>query len=150
MMSERPEYNEKILFMTALAPPVFMGNVKIPLLQLNIRNLDTIEVKYIKFHQKKIVVSRYNGKMYLMQVSSLQAITDLIGFFDFSKETNAILVHAQHSALCYLESLKYTQLCNNNFSPIVGNITDHVNRVRIIIPITFMKTVLLEATKLHL
>lgn len=68
----------------------------------------------------------------------LQAITDLIGFFDFSKETNAILVHAQHSVLCYLESLKYTQLCNNNFSPIVGNITNHVDRVRIIILIKFM------------
>lgn len=56
MMSECPEYNEKILFMTALAPPVFMGNVKNPLLQLNVRNLDTIEVKYIKFQQEKLSI----------------------------------------------------------------------------------------------
>lgn len=44
MTSERPDYNEKILFMTAMAPPVFMGHVDNELLQLNVRYLSSIEV----------------------------------------------------------------------------------------------------------
>lgn len=43
-MSERPEYNEKILLMVAMAPPVFMANVQNKLLQLNVRYLSSIEV----------------------------------------------------------------------------------------------------------
>lgn len=44
MTSERPDYNEKILLMAALAPPVFMGHVDNELLQLNVRYLRSIEV----------------------------------------------------------------------------------------------------------
>lgn len=48
MTSERPEYNEKILLMTALAPPVFMGHVDNELLQLNVRYLTSLEVSNIQ------------------------------------------------------------------------------------------------------
>lgn len=44
MASERPEYNEKILLMIAMAPPVFMAHVENKLLQLNVRYLSSIEV----------------------------------------------------------------------------------------------------------
>lgn len=44
MMSERPEYNDKILFATMMAPPIFMGHCKHKLLQLCIPQLDKIEV----------------------------------------------------------------------------------------------------------
>lgn len=44
MCSERPEYNEKIILMAAMAPPVFMGNVDNELLQLNVRHLNLLEV----------------------------------------------------------------------------------------------------------
>lgn len=51
MTSERPEYNEKILFMTALAPPVFMGHVENELLQLNVRYLTSFEVSNTNTHK---------------------------------------------------------------------------------------------------
>lgn len=44
MASERPEYNDKILLMTAMAPPVYMAHVSNELLQLNVRYLNQIEV----------------------------------------------------------------------------------------------------------
>lgn len=47
MTSERPEYNAKILLMSAMAPPVFMGNLDNELLQLNARYLSTIEVSVL-------------------------------------------------------------------------------------------------------
>lgn len=49
MTSERPDYNEKILLMTALAPPVFMGHVENELLQINVRYLNSIEVSKLIF-----------------------------------------------------------------------------------------------------
>ncbi|XP_055300239.1 lipase 3-like [Sitodiplosis mosellana] len=99
MTSERPDYNEKVLLMTALAPPVFMGHVDNELLQLNVRYLSSIEM-----------------------------ISDWVGFYEFSRQANDLLVQTQNSVLCYIEALRKTQLCNNNFSPLVGNITEHVNR----------------------
>lgn len=44
MTSQIPEYNDKILLMTALAPPVFMTHVNNELLQMNVRYLRQIEV----------------------------------------------------------------------------------------------------------
>lgn len=44
MTSQIPKYNDKILLMTALAPPVFMAHVHNELLQMNIRYLQQIEV----------------------------------------------------------------------------------------------------------
>lgn len=69
-------------------------------------------------------------------------ITELFGFYEFNDQTNNFLVQTQNSVLCYLEVLRNTQLCNNNFSPLIGNITEHVNRVREFItchPFTFIQ-----------
>lgn len=59
----------------------------------------------------------------------LKALADWIGFYEFSNETNNLLVQTQNSALCSFEIIRNTQLCNNNFSPLIGNVTDHVNKV---------------------
>lgn len=50
MASERPEYNDKILLMTAMAPPVYMAHVSNELLQLNVRYLNQIEVRRYIFY----------------------------------------------------------------------------------------------------
>lgn len=47
MASERPEYNEKILMMAAMAPPVYMAHVENELLRLNVRYLSSIEVSVL-------------------------------------------------------------------------------------------------------
>lgn len=44
MASERPEYNDKILFNVALAPPIYMGNSSHPLVQMAVQNLDLLQV----------------------------------------------------------------------------------------------------------
>lgn len=127
MMSERPEYNDKVLFATVMAPAVFMGHVKNELLQLNVRHLANIEVSTTKptvFSLKSLVNS--NG----FPLFFVKMITEWIGFYAFNDQANNLLVQTQNSVLCYLEVLRNTQLCNNNFSPLVGNITGHVNRVR--------------------
>lgn len=59
----------------------------------------------------------------------MQSISEWVGFYDFSNETNNLLVNLQHSVMCYFGFLRHTQLCNNNFSPIVGNVTEHVDQV---------------------
>lgn len=60
-------------------------------------------------------------------------ITEWIGFYEFNDQANNLLVQTQNSVLCFMEVLRNTQLCNNNFSPLVGNVTEHVNRVRALI-----------------
>ncbi|XP_031623181.1 lipase 1-like [Contarinia nasturtii] len=102
MTSERPEYNEKILSMTAMAPAVYMGHVDNEIL---------------------ILISRY--------LSSIETVAEWISFYEFSRQANQLLVQTQNSVLCYIDALRTTQLCNNNFSPLVGNITGHVNRTLI-------------------
>lgn len=44
MASERPEYNDKIIFHGAMAPPVYMGNATNPLIQFAVQNLDMLKV----------------------------------------------------------------------------------------------------------
>lgn len=56
-------------------------------------------------------------------------IIDWIGFYEFTRQANDLLLQTQNSVLCYIGTLQRTQLCNHNFSPLVGNITEHVNRV---------------------
>lgn len=46
MMSERPEYNEKVSMMIALAPVAYVDNVDNEVLNLVLRNLNTIEVSF--------------------------------------------------------------------------------------------------------
>lgn len=67
--------------------------------------------------------------MILLDFLLIQALADWIGFYEFSKETNNLLVQTQHSPLCRFDVLQNTQLCNNNFSPLIGNVTEHVNKV---------------------
>lgn len=143
MASERPEYNEKISLMTAMAPPLFMGHVENELLQLNVRYLSSLEVSsssnFIRQFLNEIYIGLCvfcfvdmiceHGMLLLRMSSSIQAIAEWIGFYEFSKQANELLLRTQNSALCYLGALRNTQLCNHNFSPLVGNITEHVNRV---------------------
>lgn len=49
MASERSEYMKYILFMAAMAPPIFMGNINNSLIQLNVQNLEMIEVNIFDF-----------------------------------------------------------------------------------------------------
>lgn len=57
MMSERPEYNEKVLFATVMAPAVFMGHVKNEFLQLNVRHLANIEVNTVNQRFSPLFIS---------------------------------------------------------------------------------------------
>lgn len=50
MASERPEYNDKILLMTAMAPPEYMGNSNDPLIQLAVKNMDLLQVNTFDKH----------------------------------------------------------------------------------------------------
>uniref|UniRef100_A0A182PA26 Lipase n=1 Tax=Anopheles epiroticus TaxID=199890 RepID=A0A182PA26_9DIPT len=49
MASTRPEYNDKIIQMTALAPAVFMGHMKSPLLRFMTKFLKTIDILLTMF-----------------------------------------------------------------------------------------------------
>lgn len=55
---------------------------------------------------------------------------DWIGYYEFTRQMNDLLLQTQNSVVCYISALRNTQLCNHNFSPLVGNITEHVNQVR--------------------
>lgn len=50
MASEKPEYNEKISLMVALAPPVYMGHNKNDIIKITISFLNSIEVSDICFN----------------------------------------------------------------------------------------------------
>lgn len=138
LTSERPEYNDKILLMVAMAPPVFMAHLHNELLELNVRHLSSIEVnernaseKYKSITQNIVILYTIHFTIFPFLFSHpFQTVLDWIGFYDFSREANNILLQAQKSIICSLDFIRYTQLCNNNFSPIVGNITEHVNKVR--------------------
>lgn len=49
MTSEMPNYNEKVLFMAALAPPVYMSNVDHQLIRIFIKYLPSIQVNFRNF-----------------------------------------------------------------------------------------------------
>lgn len=44
MASERPEYNRKILLMSALAPPVYMSHVSNKVLRIAVKHLKLLQV----------------------------------------------------------------------------------------------------------
>lgn len=58
MASERSEYMKYILFMAAMAPPIFMGNINNSLIQLNVQNLEMIEVNIYSTFSNFAVFSR--------------------------------------------------------------------------------------------
>lgn len=54
-----------------------------------------------------------------------------MGLDEFTRGLYNVFVEAQNSFFCTLDVIRNTQLCMHNFSPIFGNLTEHVNKVRI-------------------
>lgn len=123
MTSERPEYNEKILLMTALAPPVYMSNVGDRITQAFVKYLTSIEVCWMlaihhRFHLcNETIVMEYN----------FQILYDLLGVYSYSPEVDELL-SLTTNALCSI-GFNSNTLCSNNFAPLIGNLTNHINAV---------------------
>lgn len=66
-----------------------------------------------------------------MVCDCFQALSDLVGLDNFTRETNNMLVDTQNTIFCSLDLIRNTQLCKHNFSPLVGNVTQHVDKVRL-------------------
>lgn len=62
MASERPEYNRKILLMSALAPPVYMSHVSNKVLRLAVKYLKLLQVRLFSLSFSTRFCEDFSGK----------------------------------------------------------------------------------------